>query len=215
MAEPKRGLGMLLSQYKHSPNLKKYIQCFLDEFKEIEQAMKDVVKYRYLADSFGVMVDDIAYLVGASRILYGAAALGFFGYYENPAAESTGDDNRPGVGGILRSDSDRNSGDFIRTDAQLKNAIRGRIIKTVTNCCIDDLLLFCDLVVGRELDLEIVEGDLKMDFIVHGTLPTTERVLLSFMIPDIKPAGIQCTLKDDSGNIALVYYSTDYPANVI
>lgn len=215
MAEPKRGLGMLLSQYKHSPNLKKYIQCFLDEMAEAESAMKDIVKYRYLADSFGVMVDDIAYLVGASRILYGAAALGFFGYYENPAAESTGDDNNKSVGGILRSDSDRSSGDFVRTDSQLKSAIRARIIKTVTNCCIDDLLAFCDLVVGRELDLEIKESKLKLDFIVHGVLPTTDRVLLSFMIPDIKPSGVTATLKDDNGNIALVYYSKDYPANVI
>lgn len=211
----KRGLDMLLSQYKHSPNLKKYIKCFLDELAEVDTALQNVVKYRYLADSFGVMVDDIAYIVGASRVLYGAAALGYFGYYENPAAESTGDDNRPGVGGILRSDSDRVSGDFVRTDTQLKSAIRARIIKLVTNCRIDDLLTFCDLVVGRNLDLEIVEGVLKLDFIVHETLSVPERVLLSFMIPDIKPAGITATLKDNSGNIALVYYSTDYPADVI
>lgn len=211
----KRGLDMLLSQYKHSPNLKKYIKCFLDELAEVQTALDNVVKYRYLADSFGVMVDDIAYLVGASRVLYGAAALGYFGYYENPAAESTGDDTRPGVGGILRSDSDRTSGDFVRTDTQLKSAIRARIIKLVTNCNIDDLILFCELVVGRELDLEIVEGVLELNFIVHETLSVPERVLLSFMIPDIKPGGITATLKDDSGNIALVYYSTDYPSDVI
>jgi len=215
MAEAKRGLDMLLSQYKHSTNLKKYIQCFLDEFAEISEQMENIVKYRYLADSFGVMVDDIAYLVGASRTLYGAAALGFFGYYENPAAEGTGDDGNKNVGGILRSDSDRNSGDLVRTDAQLKNAIRARVLKNMTNCNIEDLLTFCDLVLGRELDMEIVESKLRMDFIVHETLPTADRVLLSFMLPDIKPAGITVTLKDDSGNIALVYYSKDYPAQVI
>lgn len=214
MAE-KRGLSMLLSQYKSSTNLKKYIKCFLDEFSEVEQANSDVIKYRYLANSFGVMVDDIAYLVGASRVLYGAAALGYFGYYENPAAESAGDDNKPGVGGILRSDSDRSSGDFVRTDVQLKDVIHARIIKCITNCCVDDLLAFCDLVVGRTLDLEIVEGVLKMDFIVHETLSVPERVLLSYMIPDIKPAGVTATLSDNSGNIALVYYSKDYPASVI
>ncbi|QQV88374.1 putative baseplate protein [Erwinia phage Fifi44] len=215
MAEVKHGMDLLLSQYKNSPNLKKYIQCFLDELDVVSSAMSDSVKYRYLADSFGVMVDDIAYIVGASRTLYGAAALGFFGYYENPAAESTGDDNNPLVGGILRSDSDRSSGDFVRTDAQLKNAIRARIVKIVSNCCIEDLIVFCDLVLGRELDMEIVEGPLKLEFKVHETLPTADRVLLSFMIPDIKPAGITAKLEDDSGNIALVYYSKDYPARVI
>lgn len=215
MAEERKGLDMLLSQYKHSTNLKKYIKCFLDEFAEVHIALDDIVKYRYLADSFGVMVDDIAYLVGASRTLYGAASLGFFGYYENPAAEGTGDDSNKNVGGILRSDSDRSSGDLVRTDVQLKNTIRARIIKLTTNCKIEDIIKFSELVLGRSLDIEIVEGNLKMDIVVHETLSITDRVLLAFMLPDIKPSGITLTLADDSGNIALVYYSKDYPAKVI
>jgi len=215
MDKERRGLDMLLSQYRHSPNLKKYIKCFLDEFAEIQTQLEYIVKYRYLADSFGVMVDDIAYLVGASRTLYGAASLGFFGYYENPAAAGVGDDKNKTVGGFLRSDSDRSSADLVRTDPQLKNAIRARIIKTVTNCNIEDLLTFCDLVLGRELDLEIVEGKLKMEFIAHEILPTADRVLLCYMLPDIKPCGVSITLRDDTGNIALVFNSKDYPAQVI
>lgn len=207
----KHGLDMLLSQYYHSPNLKKYIQCILDEFAEVKQAMADSVKYRYLADSFGVMVDDIAYIVGASRIIYGAAALGYFGFYSNPGAYPAGDDNDPSIGGILKSDSDKESGDFVRTDSQLKAAIRARILKITGNCNIEQILNYIDLVVGRELDLEVVEGFQKMDYIVHGKLSVSEKVLLSYMLPDFKPVGIAITLADDSGNIVLVNASKDYP----
>lgn len=213
----KRGLDLLLSQYKESPNLKAYIQCFLDEIGEVTSALSDVVKYRYLADSFGTMVDDIAYLVGASRVLYGGASLGYFGYYENPAAFGTGDDKNPDVGGTLKSDTDRDSADFVRTDTQLKNTIRARIIKCTSNSSIEDIIRFCDLVVGRSLPLEIQEvaGKLQMNFIVHETLPVADKILLSFTIPDIKPAGVTATLKDNSGSIQLVYSSTDYPPSVI
>lgn len=207
----KHGLDMLLSQYYHSTNLKKYIQCFLDEFAEVKQAMADSVKYRYLADSFGVMVDDIAYIVGASRIIYGAAALGYFGFYSNPGAYPAGDDNDPTVGGILRSDSDKESGDFVRTDSQLKDAIRARILKITGNCNIEQLITYIELVIGRELDLEIKEGHQKMDYIVHGKLSISEKVLMAYMLPDFKPVGISITLADDNGSIALVYNSTDYP----
>lgn len=207
----KHGTDMLLSQYKHSENLKKYINVFVSEFEEVRQAQADSLKYRYLADSFGIMVDDIAYLVGASRIIYGAAALGFFGFYDNPGALPAGDDNNPAVGGILRSDSDRESGDFVRTDVQLKNAIRARIIKIVGNCNIEQLITYIDLVLGREVDIEIKEGHQKMDFIVHGTLSIAERVLMAYMLPDFKPVGIQISLADDSGNIALIYVSKVYP----
>ena len=207
----KHGIDMLLSQYKNSPNLKAYINCFIDEFAEVKKAIADTIKYRRLADSFGVMVDDIAYLVGASRIIYGAESLGFFGFYSNPAAYPAGDDNNPAVGGILRSDTDRESGDFTRTDAQLKDAIRARIIKNYTNCMIEDILDFCDLVLDEELDLEIVEGFQKMDFIVHRTLTVQQKILMAHMLPDIKPAGISITLSDDAGEIALVYSSVTYP----
>lgn len=207
----KHGLDMLLMQYKNSPNLKKYIQCFLDEFAEIKVAIADSIRYRYLADSFGVMIDDIAYLVGTSRIIYGAASLGFFGFYANPAALPAGSDLTPGKGGILRSDADKESGDFVRTDGQLKDAIRARIIKTVSACNINDILAFCDLVAGRSLDFEIKEGALRMDFVYHGTLSVSEKVLLAHMLPDIKPVGVTITLADDDGTIALVYSSVNFP----
>lgn len=207
----RHGLDLLLSQYKQSTNLQKYIKCFIDEFAEVKQAMSDSVKYRYLADSFGVMVDDIAYLVGASRTIYGAASLGFFGFFTNPGAFPAGDDNDPSVGGILRSDGDRESGDFVRTDSQLKNAIRARIIKIVGNCNIEQLITYVDLVLGREIDLEIKEGHQKMDFIVHGKLSVDEKVLMAYMLPDFKPVGISISLKDDAGPISLVYVSNVYP----
>lgn len=207
----KHGLDMLLSQYKQSENLKKYINCFISEFEEVRQAQEDSIKYRYLADSFGIMVDDIAYLVGTSRIIYGAAALGYFGFYSNPGAYPAGDDNNPGVGGVLRSDSDKESGDFVRTDIQLKQAIRARIIKIMGNCNVEQLIAYIELVLGRTVDLEVKEGHQTIDYIVHGTLSVAERVLMAYMLPDFKPVGVSISLTDNSGAISLVYISKVYP----
>ena len=207
----KHGVDMLLSQYKQSENLKKYISIIVSEFEEVRQAQEDSIKYRYLADSFGVMVDDIAYLVGASRVIYGAAALGYFGFYSNPGAYPAGDDNNPNIGGILKSDSDKDSGDFVRTDTQLKQAIRARIIKIMGNCNVEQLITYTELVLGRTIDLEVREGHQTIDYIVHGTLSVADRVLLSYMLPDFKPVGIAITLADNSGDIALVYVSKIYP----
>lgn len=211
----KSGLDMLLTQYNNSFNFRNYIQCFLDEFSDIRKAQSDTIKYRNLSNSFGMIVDDLAYLVGASRIIYGAASLGFFGFYENPSALPAGDDNIPDVGGVLRSDSDRESGDFVRTDAQLKSSIRARIVKMGSNVCTNDILAFCDLVLGKELPLELVEGDLKVDFIYHGRLSVSDKVLLAYMLPDLKPVGVGYSLKDDDGYISLVYGSSLYPPDVL
>ena len=207
----KHGVDMLLSQYRQSENLKKYVSIIVSEFEEVRKAQEDSIKYRYLADSFGVMVDDIAYLVGASRVIYGADALGYFGFYSNPGAYPAGDDNNPNIGGILKSDYDKDSGDFVRTDTQLKQAIRARIIKIMGNCNVEQLITYTELVLGRTIDLEVREGHQTIDYIVHGTLSVADRVLLSYMLPDFKPVGIAITLADNSGDIALVYVSKIYP----
>lgn len=207
----KHGLDMMLSEYYNSPNLRSYIKCFLDEAEEVREAMTASIKYRYLADSFGVMVDDIAYLVGASRTIYGAAALGFFGFYKNAGAMPAGDDRDPSLGGILRSDSDKESGDFVRTDSQLKDAIRARIIKIMGSCTCEQIIAYVDLVIGRSLDLELTEGNQTLDYTVHGKLSIAERVLMAYMLPDFKPVGVRQTLKDDTGIIALVANSNIYP----
>ena len=207
----KHGVDMLLSQYKQSENLKKYVSIIVSEFEEVRKAQEDSIKYRYLADSFGVMVDDIAYLVGASRVIYGADALGYFGFYSNPGAYPAGDDNNPNIGGILKSDSDKDSGDFVRTDTQLKQAIRARIIKIMGNCNVEQLITYAELVLGQTVDLEVREGHQTIDYIVHGTLSVADKVLLSYMLPDFKPAGIAITLADNSGDIALAYVSKIYP----
>lgn len=207
----KHGLDMLLSQYKNSPNLKMYIQCILDEFEEIHQANRDTVKYRYLSESFGVMVDDIAYLVGTSRIIYGAAALGYFGFFTNPGAYPAGDDRNHALGGILRSDADRESGDYVRTDQQLVNAIKARVVKIVGNCSIEQLIEYVELILGRTVDIEIVQGHQTLDYTIHETLSVADKVVLAYMLPDFKPVGIAMTLKDDGGNIALMTTSKTYP----
>lgn len=207
----KSGLDMLLMQYSDSPNLRAYIQIFLDELKLVQDAQEESVKYRYLADSFGVMVDDIAYLIGASRTIYGAAPLGYFGFYSDPSAFPAGDDNNPGAGGVLKSDGDRDSGDFVRTDTQLKDAIRARIRKIVGSCTIEELIVYVDLVLGRNLNLEIVEGFQTLHYQVHNTLSVAEKVLLAYMLPDFKPVGISITLSDNGGTIELPYVSKVYP----
>ncbi|AGV99274.1 hypothetical protein PM1_058 [Pectobacterium phage PM1] len=207
----KSGLDMLLSEYANSPNLKKYIKCFLDEIAEVRQALDASIRYRYLADSYGVMVDDIAYIVGASRVITGATALGYFGFYKNPQAFPAGDDNNPSVGGVLKSDNDKDSGDFVRTDMQLKNAIRARVLKIVGACTIEQTIMYLDLMIGRSLKTEIVEGSLKMEIKIHETLSVADKLILAYMIPEFKPCGVQVTLEDAAGQIQLVYSSTYYP----
>lgn len=108
----RRGLDLLLSQYRNSPNLIKYIAVLISEVEYLKIVASQVIKSRQLPTAFGQQIDDIGDLVGRERIIYGADALGYFGYYDNPQAYTAGDDNNPFIGGVLKGDENKSSGDL-------------------------------------------------------------------------------------------------------
>lgn len=196
---------MLLAQYKDSPNLAAYIGCFMAEIDIISKAIQDSINLRYLADAFGVQLDVIGEIVGIRRIFYGAAALGYFGFYDDPqsAVPSIGSASDSTIGGVYKSITDRPSADYVMDDTTYKRAIYAKIVKNMTNCCIEDVLLYIDLVVGEVCDTEIVETSCNVSIYIHENLNQLQRISLSLLISGIRPVGVSMQLRDNHGVIAV------------
>lgn len=197
--------SLLLMQYKSSPNLSAYIDCFLQEVDIINKAIEDSINLRYLSDAFGKQLDVIGDIVGIGRIFYGAASLGYFGFYDDPqsANPSIGDAASPTIGGVYKSITDRDSADYIMDDIAYKKAIYAKIIKNMTNCCVEDVLLYIDLVVGRACDTQITESVLHVDIYVHEDLTQLQRIALGLLIDGVRPICTSMTLMDNHGAIVI------------
>lgn len=205
--DERHGLNLLLAQYRNSPNLIKYISILLTEFSELELVFQAIILGRQFNTAVGFQLDCIAELVGTSRTIYGANALGYFGYYDN--AQSYGINV-----GRFRGKDDKETGDLILSDEQLKARIKARVIKTMGNLCIEDILEYCDLLLGRSLDIEITEGTASLHIRYHGVLSMYDKALLANVLYDIKVVGVAYTLEDDDGDIEVQIVSIDYPAEV-
>lgn len=197
--------SLLLMQYKSSPNLSTYIDCFLQEVNIVNKAIQDSINLRYLSDAFGKQLDVIGEIVGIGRVFYGAASLGYFGFFDDPqsANPSIGDANSPTVGGIYKSVTDRDSADYVMDDITYKRAIYAKIIKNMTNCCIEDVLLYIDLVVGFSCDTEIVESNAQVDIFVHEDLTQLQRISLGLLMNGVRPICVLMNLRDNHGAIVL------------
>lgn len=195
----------LMMQYSNSPNLVKYMMCIIKQQDELVKAIQDTINLRYLADAFGKQLDVIGEIVGQSRIIAGAAALGYFGFYDEPrsANPSIGDDATPTIGGTYRSDGDRASADFRMNDVQYRQAIYAKILKNDSRCSIDDVLTWIDLIVGYECDTEIVEGVNTGTIFIHESLSQTNRTTLGLFMAFMKPVGTGLILRDNTGVIAI------------
>src|SRR5450830_67968 len=197
--------SLLLMQYKSSPNLSAYINCFLQEVDIVNKAIEDSINLRYLTDAKGKQLDVIGEIVGIGRIFYGAASLGYFGFYDDPqsATPSIGDISSPTIGGIYKSVTDRDSADYVMDDLTYKKAIYAKIIKNMTNCCIEDVLLYIDLIIGFNCDTEIKEGSLHVDIFIHEDLTQLQRISIGLMIDGVRPICTSMTLRDNHGAIVI------------
>lgn len=196
---------MLMMQYKEAPNLIKYSGCIMMQVDELVKAIEDTINLRYLADAFGQQLDVIGEIVGMARIIPGAAALGYFGFYDETLAArpSIGDVAYPAIGGVYRSEGDRTSTDFRMNDVQYKQAIYAKILKNDSACTVDDVIEWIDLMVGFPVDTEVTEGTNTGTIFIHADLSQVTRTTLGLFMNYMKPTGTKLTLRDNIGVITL------------
>lgn len=201
----KRADKLILSQYNLSPNLHKYIECFTIVFNDVLQACVQVATERFLDYAVGAQLDVIGVIVGQSRTLSSSKPLGYFGYYENAQAAdpSVGTDADPTIGGILKGDLDKDSADFVLTDPTYYNTIKAKILKNSSNCSVEDVIAYVNLILDKKTDLEIIESGTTnaAHLRFHEKLSATSKAILASLIKQMKVGGVRYTMEDNGGII--------------
>ena len=80
--------GLLLMQYRNSPNFIKYLSCYAAEIQGVYTCLQEELTDRYYDVAVGAQLDVVGEIVGARRTLEGIAVAGYFGYLDS--AESLG-----------------------------------------------------------------------------------------------------------------------------
>lgn len=186
---------LLISQYYNSENLKNYIKAFTSPIQPIMEANADSIDSRDIDSATGFSLDKIATTVGESRVIRGAAALGYFGFKQEPSAEGLDV-------GVFYSYGDTVTGDLYLTDAYLRRVIRARIILNTQAGTIEKLIKYHQLLVGRDVSIELTEGTMaSVALNFHEDLSAQDKTILS--VKYAKPVGVSITMRDNNGNIDL------------
>ena len=150
----------LISQYKYSPNLIKYIKTFIDEAAKFSSNIKDLEKVLDIDCASGKWLDLIGSIVGQPRIWIDASAFPWFGFEDNGNDPLQGGfDEGKFWDGIQPLDGTLSLID----DDTYKKVIKSRILKNSTNGTHNDILLSLEYILNRN-DLRLVgtngiEGD--------------------------------------------------------
>lgn len=190
---------LILSQYKNSPNLIKYIKCFTRPVQSIITTSAHVIESRCIQKASGYSLDKIGKTVGEFRVIRGGAASPYFGFKDNASALGLG------VGQLL-SYGEKESGDLVLGDPDFRSLIQARIMKNTSGGRIEDIIKYLDLLTlgtmgGQTLNTQITQGTLNLSIHFKNKVPIPAKLLLSLRASDILSSGIGFTMTDLDGKI--------------
>ena len=155
-------------QFKDKDVIDRYIQLFVSQYTDLQQAFKDLMQLRSLDTATGVHLDNIGYIVGQPREIFNAATTPFFGFDGAPGARTFGDVTNSTLGGRWRSVEEPESGSRYLNDEEYRRVIRVKILNNVTKCTKENFIEAAWLL----FDLNASYGS-TVDIINHATIQLT------------------------------------------
>ena len=195
--------GLLLMQYRNSPNFIKYLSCYAAEIQGVYTCLQEELTDRYYDVAVGAQLDVVGEIVGARRTLEGIAVAGYFGYLDSAESLGMGKEGDLTVGGPFRSEKDDIVQDIKLTDPLFRNWIEARILKNRTNCNIEDCITFFKLLLNNE-DLQVIvtePANATVRISLGTTLTIYEAAQIRSLAQHIKPVGVTFIVEDENGVI--------------
>lgn len=182
----------LATQFKESTNLISYIRTLLLEADNLEQVFCDLLEKRWIETAEGAQLDILGSIVGQSREFIDAEIFEYFGFFDNPQAQSFGSVDNPSLGGRFKLVGEPTTGIRQLTDEEYRLFIKTRISRNSTSSTPEQIISQIRYIFDSPLVL-FVDGDTKYEISIGRRLGLNEKSILfdTDIIP--KTAGVQAT----------------------
>lgn len=185
-------ISRLATQFRESTNLINYIRALLIEADTLEQVFCDLLEKRWIDTAEGVQLDILGAIVGQSREFIDAEIFDYFGFADNPQAQSFGTVQDASVGGRFRLVDEVTTGIRQLSDDEYRLFIRARISRNTTSSTPEDIIAQIRYVFGSPLVL-LSDGDTFYEVSIGKRLSLNEKSILSDTDIIPKTAGVQAT----------------------
>lgn len=185
-------VSRLATQFRESTNLIAYIKALLIETDTLEQVFCDLLEKRWIDTAEGVQLDILGAIVGQSREFVDAEIFDYFGFADNPQAQSFGTLIDTGIGGRFRIIGEAITGIRQLTDDEYRKFIRARITRNSTKSTPEDIIAQLRFIFESPLIL-FVDGDTNYEVSIGRVLTLNEKSILTNTDIVPKTAGVRAT----------------------
>lgn len=193
----------IATQFRESVNLKAYLDAFLRESNELEEAIIDLIEKTGLEEAFGETLNIIGIIVGQERGSIPIVLDVYFGFKGSIGGDTFSTIGDPSVGSNLRSISDIEFTRVVQDDETYRRFIKSKIAKNHSQGTREEAIFSALQIVDSDTQLQVLEEKLKCIFKFSGTLSDSDKLLLleSDLIP--KPITVSINYEDDDGKFFL------------
>lgn len=185
-------ISRLATQYRESTNLQNYILSLLIESNTLEQVFCDLLNERWIDTAEGVQLDTLGEIVGQSRIFVDAELFDYFGFFDNPVAQSFGDLDDAGLGGRLLAVDESTTGFRELSDDEYRTFIRARIVKNKTKSTPEDIIGQIKFVFNAPVVI-FNDGNTRYEVSIGKKLSLNEKSILNDTDIIPKTAGVNAS----------------------
>jgi len=185
-------ISRLATQFKESTNLINYIRALLLEANNLEEVFCDLLEKRWIDTAEGVNLDILGSIVGQSREFIDAEIFDYFGFADNPQAQSFGSVVDASLGGRFKFVDEITTGIRQLTDDEYRLFIKARISRNRTSSTPEDIISQIRYIFDSPLVL-FIDGDTKYEISIGRKLGLNEKSILldTNIVP--KTAGVQAS----------------------
>lgn len=185
-------ISRLATQFKESTNLISYIRALLLEANNLEGVFCDLLEKRWIDTAEGINLDILGSIVGQSREFIDAEIFDYFGFADNPQAQSFGSVVDASLGGRFKFVDEVTTGIRQLSDDEYRLFIKARISRNRTSSTPENIIAQIRYIFDSPLVL-FVDGDTKYEISIGRKLGLNEKSILldTNIVP--KTAGVQAS----------------------
>lgn len=185
-------ISRLATQFRESTNLINYIKTLLLEANNLEDVFCDLLEKRWIETAEGVTLDILGSIVGQSREFIDAEIFDYFGFADNPQAQSFGSIVDASLGGRFKFVDEVTTGIRQLSDDEYRLFIKARISRNKTSSTPEDIIAQIRYIFNSPLVL-FVDGDTKYEISIGRKLGLNEKSILLYTNIVPKTAGVQAS----------------------
>lgn len=184
-------LGLITSEHNDKPKFNAMVEAVTGCFAGAYDVALSIPGLFDLDTAVGAQLDIVGLWVGQSRNIPGVLVVQFFGFSDNPAALSYGEEGQPAYGGRFYEEGEPIGSTSILGDPEYRMLLRAKIVKNHAKGTTADIIKALTFIFAAPAVVDDTTGDMSIGVAIGRELTFVERAILTELDILPRPAGVR------------------------